>query len=504
MVTLLFAGAFMAMGLCQLLAAGFFLQVWLHRRAEQEYLYFAIATVAIAAYIGAGGVMYWALADGDVARAQVAIDVVIAAAAIGLPALLAFAIRYARARHRVVSWSGYTFGALAVAAVLLGLWQRAPLQTVDPTLPYVHLPLTVVGFMAAFGLVAIQILASGYLLYAYARQTRESVATLIGALALLGAVVHDMMSLGLHWFDSFSMIPVAFLALTFGVAVTVVRRYGRLAQALEKRKLELRQRSDELARSLAQLRHAQEELLHTEHLAVVGEFAAVITHEVRNPMAIVNNAVTSLRRAEALTDDTRTLLGIIEGEMHRLERLVTHLLNYARPLAPQRQPVALRGLIEALLEAHADANPDLEVSAACEGPWPTVYVDADMLASALSNIVTNAVQAMDARGALRVRVARRRIDGVGCVVIGFEDTGEGMTEHQLEQALSPFYTTRPAGTGLGLPNSERIIDAHGGALVLSSERGVGTAVSVILPERPDERLGSVESRRSLAPLGRET
>src|SRR5690606_3365 len=101
-----------------------------------------------------------------------------------------------------------------------------------------------------------------------------------------------------------------------------------------RRQLELEQRSEELAGALAELEQTHADLVHAEQLAVVGEFAAVITHEVRNPMQIVTSAVSSLRRVRGVTDHTRSLLGIIEEEMLRLERLVSHLLDYARPVVP--------------------------------------------------------------------------------------------------------------------------------------------------------------------------
>jgi signal transduction histidine kinase len=503
MVAYFLAGVHLTLGLCFVLLSGFFLQAWIHRRAEGEYVLFAGATLAMGIYSSCGTPLYVAITQHAEQQLHIAADASASVGGVAMALVLAFSIRYARRdRHRAVEWGGYAIATAMAIAAGSSRWRSGPIEVLsdgEHSLPLFSVPLSAAGITLASALLVVQALAAGYLLYAYVRLRRESLATLLGAIALMLASIHDVMALGLHWFDSIGTVPFAFMLVSYGVAVTVVRRYGRLAKALEKRKAELRQRSDELARSLEQLRLAQEELVHSEQLAVVGEFAAVITHEVRNPMAIVNNAVTSLRRAEALTDDTRTLLGIIESEMSRLERLVTHLLNYARPLAPQRQPLELRPFLEGLLDEVGHVYPDLDVSLDCKGTWPTVYVDADMLASALANILTNAVQAMDARGELRVRVARRRIEDVACVVIGFEDTGEGMTEHQLEQAVSPFYTTRPSGTGLGLPNSERIIDAHGGALVISSEHGVGTAVSVILPEKPDERLGPAASRRSLPP-----
>lgn len=500
----LLAGALFAAAITIVLGGAFFVEAWRRRPAEREYLLFGLVALALAGYAGAAAGTYWSLGTGEHDHLPGLADLALASAAVAGGVLLDFVMRYRRKPNRSLTSAGYAFAAVAILVALLGFW-RAPEgpTTFSVVVAGVELPsfvvhLTWLGKVLVTGIIGMLSISCGHLVVDRWRwPARGGGPMAVGSALLLAAAAHDAASLGAGLFASVSLTPFGFIAFVYGVAVTLVSRYGRLSRTLSQRESELRARSDELARSLAELQQAQEELLHSEQLAVVGEFAAVITHEVRNPMAIVNNAVTSLRRTETVTDDTRSLLGIIESEMLRLERLVTHLLNYARPVVPQREAVELDELLMASMHGALGNSPDVESSVECTGEWPTIYVDPLMMAQAFDNILVNALMAMDQRGELRVRVARRTVQGVKSVIIGFEDSGEGMTEHQLEQALSPFYTTWPAGTGLGLAICDRIVDAHGGMVILSSERGVGTAVSIIVPEKPDESLRV--SRRSSYP-----
>ncbi len=508
---LVYAGVLFASGATFLLGGLFFIEAWRHRRTDREYLLFGLATLALGIYAAGAGGVYCAAGLAAWSNVGWLTDVVFASAAPAASLLLDFAMRYARLRRPRVAAVSHTVAAVGVVGAASGTWRGPidePLVAVEifgAHIPAVQVDMTWFGMSLSAAQILMVAGSCALLLRAMQnpRTQLESRALVGGSVVLLVSAVHDATALGVGLFESVSLLPLGFIVFVYGVALTVVLRYGRLSEQLVARRSELRQRSDEVAESLAELQRAQEHLVHSEQLAVVGEFAAVITHEVRNPMTIVNTAVANLRRVDLVTDDTGSLLGIIEQEMLRLERLVTHLLNYARPVVPQRQAVELEGMLEKVLGDLLDPYPDVEHGVSCEGAWPTLYVDRDLMEQALENIVANAVQAMDGRGDLKVRVARRRVDGVRSVIIGFEDTGEGMTEHQLEQAMSPFYTTRPAGTGLGLAICERIVDAHGGMLVLSSERGVGTAVSVILPEKPDERLRETRRAVSVPPRVRE-
>ena len=119
------------------------------------------------------------------------------------------------------------------------------------------------------------------------------------------------------------------------------------------------------------------------------------------------------------------------------------------------------------------------------GPWPSIEVDVELMHQVLSNVFLNAVEAMDGYGELRIEVSGTRLDGRPAVRIVVEDTGEGMTREELEQARTPFFTTRAWGTGLGLALCDSIVEAHGGTMGLASVPGDGTRVTVVLPEEFD-------------------
>jgi len=135
------------------------------------------------------------------------------------------------------------------------------------------------------------------------------------------------------------------------------------------------------------------------------------------------------------------------------------------------------------------------VSVSAELAETDVAVDGPLLRLAFDNLVRNAVDAMDGQGELRVELRQRRVDGVECAQVELCDTGEGMTAQQSEQAMSPLFTTRADGAGLGLPIAARVVEAHGGALEVQSVHGQGTTVRVLLPLDPAVELPSVARRR---------
>lgn len=488
-----YAGAMGTVALTFVFAAAFFVQTWRHRPRDAEYFIFGLLALCQATYAAAAAMGYLALGTDEAPALRATGNLASAAVVASLALLVHFALRYVRSRsERAVMRIVYPLmGVFGLLVVFDAWWLGEPtVETValfGGSFPVLRARPTIVPIV--FGLCeAIAFPAVILLLFrSYRSGRRESVAALVGSVLLLAAAVSDTLGAALGLFPAPPLLSLGFLFFAYVMSLTLVERYGRQSLALADREADLGRRSSELGRALAELEQTQADLVHAEQLAVVGEFAAVITHEVRNPMQIVTNAVSSLRRVRGVTDHTRSLLGIIEEEMVRLERLVSHLLDYARPVVPQTKLVDLEDLLLGCL-SQVEPYPDVEASLGCAGEWPDLEADADLLRHAFDNLVQNALQAMDARGELRVRVARRRVDRVACAVIGFEDTGEGMTEQQIEQARMPFYTTRPSGTGLGLAICDRIVDAHGGRLVIASEGGRGTAISVLLPLAPGARL----------------
>ena len=230
---------------------------------------------------------------------------------------------------------------------------------------------------------------------------------------------------------------------------------------------------------------------------MVGELAAVIAHEVRNPLAIIANAVAGLRKQAISREDHDTLLTILDEETNRLNRLVTDLLRYARPVNIQRQQFSLADLLERTLGlVHADRT-QIKIELKVECHEGRIWGDANLLRQVFDNLVDNGVQAMGTAGTLTVRVRAATEEGVDGLAVDIIDTGEGMDTQVRSRARDPFFTTRPSGTGLGLAIVDRIVDAHGGHFAIDSRSGEGTTVTVFLPhgspsEPPPARARAVE------------
>ncbi len=232
---------------------------------------------------------------------------------------------------------------------------------------------------------------------------------------------------------------------------------------------------------LTQLRIMEERLDRSERLADLGQLSAGLAHELRNPLASMMGSVELLRSA-GLRDDDRRLLDIVLREGGRLGQLVTEFLAFARPGTLRREPVDLAVLVAQTLEAFSNdpaaAGVTLERALS---PAP-VRGDPDQLRQVLWNLLINAAQALAAPGraggTIRVGCGPVRDGGADLTVA---DDGPGIDPADRARLFTPFFTTKPAGTGLGLATVHRIVDAHGGALSVDSAPGQGARFTVHLP-----------------------
>jgi signal transduction histidine kinase len=322
--------------------------------------------------------------------------------------------------------------------------------------------------------------ASGLLLRAYFLGRKEALSALIGAGIIVPAAANDVALATGFFTRTLNLLPHAFLLYAFSVASALLLRYRITKGELESAATTLRERTEELRHSHAELRQIQDELSNKRQLAVVGELAAAIAHEVRNPLAVIVNAVAGLRRASLRPEDKTTLLDIVEEEAGRLNRLVGDLLRFARPFSINRQQVSLVEMASRFNESdegtpavgvHVDGAPDVE----------TVWVDPNLFRLVFDNLISNARQAMREGGTIEVRIRKDETTSMPSVRIEVEDRGHGMSSDVRRRALDPFYTTRPSGTGLGLPIVQRIVEAHGGWLTIESTEGVGTTITLHFP-----------------------
>jgi signal transduction histidine kinase len=248
----------------------------------------------------------------------------------------------------------------------------------------------------------------------------------------------------------------------------------------------------DLKTSYDRLERAQQELVRHERLAALGELAAVMAHEVRNPLGVIFNSLTTLRRLTQPVGDAEMLLNIVGEEADRLNRIVGDLLDFVRPYELVKRPVAVEPIVTGAVDAAAQAalNANIRVVTQFPQPLPPFPLDAHLLKQALVNLVVNATQAMPRGGTVSVLAALESVAGQPWLTISVRDEGVGLTPRAAEKMFQPFFTTKATGTGLGLAVVKRIIDAHLGEIIARpNDDGPGTTFVVRLPATVESRAG---------------
>lgn len=253
---------------------------------------------------------------------------------------------------------------------------------------------------------------------------------------------------------------------------------AQISAALEANRLivDLRRSYDELSR-------AQAQLVQRERLAALGEMAAALAHEVRNPLGVIFNSLSSLPREISAGHDTTQLVSILKEEAHRINHLVGDLLDFARPSLPLlSNETALQTLVVEAVGAVLGSTPVkilFEVSNA--SGVDQVSMDARLMRQVFLNLANNAVQAMPHGGTLGVVLTLDQAGAEPWVQVTFSDTGDGIAADVLPRVFEPFFTTRARGTGLGLALVKRIVEGHRGRVDVRSGEGKGTRVVVAWP-----------------------
>jgi two-component system sensor histidine kinase HydH len=236
-----------------------------------------------------------------------------------------------------------------------------------------------------------------------------------------------------------------------------------------------------LFKDLSEIRALRTEIARNQRLATVGRLAAGVAHEIRNPLSSIKGFATYFQeRYRANAEDARTASILIQ-EVDRLNRVVSQLLEFSRPVSILARPVRLSRLIGDTLKlvgsqsqekgvtVHTDISADAE----------EVRLDPDRLSQVLLNLFLNGVEAMDSGGVLTVR-AKESVDGRN-LEIQVADTGCGIRPEDLPQVFEPYFTTKPTGTGLGLAIAHHIVEAMGGDIAVASRLGSGTTFTLRLP-----------------------
>ncbi len=239
-----------------------------------------------------------------------------------------------------------------------------------------------------------------------------------------------------------------------------------------------------LFRDLTEMRQLREEIARSQRLASIGNLAAGVAHEIRNPLSSIKGFATYFKeRYRDNPEDSGTAQIMIE-EVDRLNRVISQLLELSRPSGVKLEARDVSALVRhvlALVREQAGSRA-IQISARLpEGPVPA-DIDQDKMEQALLNVLLNAIQASGENGSISVAVAK---DG-GRVRIEIADEGKGINEKDLPRIFDPYFTTKPSGTGLGLAIVSKIVEAHRGEVRVASREGLGTKIEILIPEKAGE------------------
>ena len=274
------------------------------------------------------------------------------------------------------------------------------------------------------------------------------------------------------------------LAQTFlGMSESLKEKTGELIHAkqeLEKFTKFLEKRVDARTR---ELKAAQDELIKKERLAAIGQMAAVVGHEIRNPLAVINNSIyfikTKLSTGAEPDPKIAKHIKIIESEIQQANGIINEILTYSRQRELQPEIVKLNHWLEELLSVYP-FPPHIELVKLFDPADPTLSIDATEMQQSIRNLIGNGIEVMPPPKGGKITI-RTRIPEPGWVQIDIGDAGAGIPADVLDKIFAPFFTTKARGTGLGLAVVRKVIDRHKGRIDVESQVGVGTTFKLFLP-----------------------
>lgn len=236
-----------------------------------------------------------------------------------------------------------------------------------------------------------------------------------------------------------------------------------------------------IGRRTLEQRELEEQLNLAERLAALGEMVAGVSHEIKNPLGIIQSTAELLSGMPDADKKQKRLSGVITEESIRLNRIVTEFLDFSRPHELNIQECRLEEIIRKDLDF---LRPEIEkegisIKTNLDGRSYKISVDQDLIHRALMNLIMNAMQAMENGGTISLGITEAK----GGYSITIQDTGTGISSDNIKKIFNPFFTTKEKGSGLGLPIVRKIIEGHRGTINIESNKGEGTKVTIHLPKR---------------------
>lgn len=262
---------------------------------------------------------------------------------------------------------------------------------------------------------------------------------------------------------------------------------GDLDHRVERLRDEFGEVADSINEMASSLKQQMRTMQRTEQLRMSGEIATGLAHEIKNPLAGIKISMEFLAQDSNLSESDREVLTKVIDEVRRIEVLLRGLLNFAKPPVPHFAPAKINHIIDICImfsvrtPSHPAFNDAKEVAVVknFDENIPTIMADQLQLQQVLLNLLLNAIDAMPGGGTLTINTACN-VDK-SSITIEISDSGQGISDRDMNKIFQPFFTTKSRGTGMGLAITRRIIEEHGGAISVSSEYGKGTTFTIVLP-----------------------
>ncbi|MCF6156931.1 MAG: PAS domain S-box protein [Candidatus Brocadia sp.] len=240
-----------------------------------------------------------------------------------------------------------------------------------------------------------------------------------------------------------------------------------------------------IMRDITDSKRIEEQIRRSERLASIGELAASIAHEIRNPLGAISNSVGMLKRDLFLKDDDQKLFEMVVEETDRLNSIITNFLTFAHPAEYHFIKSDILEIIDEtlfLLEQDARFHEEIKIVKIYENDIPRIHVDRNWIRKVFWNLLVNSIDAMPRGGKIFIRVRMPKVPDNNGIEIVIADTGMGIPPEIIRKIFEPFFTTKKSkGTGLGLSIVHRIVDNHGGVIDVKSKQNKGTIFTIRLP-----------------------
>jgi signal transduction histidine kinase len=465
--------------------------VWLRFGRRKEYLLFGILCLELVVFSVARSVFYYHGGSADFVIAGRLTVAMLPLAAVTMLIVAGWNARLKGRTWNIASCIIHGLGLLCFVAAMTG-WSLDYSHVHENTISGFGIEgvlreftLTPLGIACSIYVLILALAGMVILFYSYANDRFMQVFFVLSCVLLGGCTVNDIL-LQAGLIPSLYLVEHGIFVVILGAFTGFLRQFEQSRKELERANITLAKMAGDLSDSVTRLDRITDETRLLRPMADLGRLSASLAHEIRNPLAVLSNVAATLRRYRTDRVDSEeyaALVEMLQEETNRLARLVDDLLLFSQSGRLSREPVDPRTLVELAVSEVAKVYPEragYHIDVRIDAEIPLIPGSMDSLRRALVNLLVNAMQSSNGGGRVTIE-ARRGGDSGEVLLIGVQDEAGGIPKSDISEIFEPFYSTRPTGTGLGLPIVKSIVEAHEGDITVENFPGVGVTFWISLP-----------------------